>query len=297
MTIVIPTFRREEILIQTLDQVLDLRPDEVLVVDQTPHHEEGTDRALAEHDRNRTIRWIRLDKPSIPRAMNTGLLEARNETVLFLDDDIIPSPILLNAHEEAHRTHPDAGAVIGQVLQPGESPTQEEKDFRFSSSVPRWIDSAMAGNMSVKRGPAVAAGGFDENFIGVAYQFETEFARRLIRGGGRVFFEPRASIRHLRAERGGTRSYGTHLRTMSPAHAVGDYYHMLVSDGSKPPARAILHRLRSSVTTRHHLLHPWWIPMTLVAEIRGILQAIRLRKRGARLLGERELYHSENTTS
>ena len=138
--------------------------------------------------------------------------------------------------------------------------------------------------MSVKRGRAISAGGFDENFIGVAYQFESEFAQRLIRAGGRVFFEPRASIRHLRAERGGTRSYGSHLRTISPAHAVGDYYHILIAENPEPPSRRILHRLRSSVMTRHHLLHPWWIPVTFVAEIRGLAQAFRLKSRGSRLL-------------
>lgn len=284
MTIVIPTYGREAVLIQTLERVFELSPGEVLVVDQTPNHDEETASRLSEWDRKQAIRWLRLDRPSIPRAMNTGLRAARDGVVLFLDDDIVPGPGLLGAHEEAHGAHPDAAAVIGQVLQPGERPTPVGQGFRFCSDRPRWIDLAIACNMSVKRERAMAAGGFDENFIGAAYQFETEFARRLIRGGGRVFFEPRASIRHLRAERGGTRSYGSHLRTMSPAHAVGDYYHMLVSGSRKPPVQGILRRLRSSVITRHHLLHPWWIPLTLVAEIRGLSQALRLSRRGPRLL-------------
>ena len=284
MTIVIPTFGREEVLLETLERILALSPDEVLVVDQTPGHEEGTSRRLNEWHRCNAIRWIRFDEPSIPHAMNAGLREARNEIILFLDDDIIPCPALLAAHQEAHQAHPDADAVIGQVLQPGESPTSCDKPFRFCSDAPRWIDSAMAGNMSVKRSRAVAAGGFDENFIGVAYQFETEFAQRLIRCGGRVYFEPRASIRHLRADRGGTRAYGSHLRTISPAHAVGDYYHMLLSASPCSLSHGILRRLRSSVLTRHHLLHPWWIPVTLVAEIRGLSQAFRLKNQGPRLL-------------
>jgi len=38
------------------------------------------------------------------------------------------------------------------------------------------------------------------------------------------------------------------------------------------------------VMTRHHLLHPWWIPVTFVAEIRGLAQACRLKSRGPHLL-------------
>ena len=283
MTIVIPTFGREAVLLQTLEHVLSLSPAEVLVVDQTPSHEEETVRALSEWDRKGALRWIRLEKPSIPHAMNIGLTEARSEIVLFLDDDIIPSPGLLTAHDEAHHARPDADAIIGQVLQPGKSPAPGEAAAIFCSDSPQWIDCAMAGNMSVKRERAVAAGGFDENFIGVAYQFETEFAQRVIRRGGRVYFEPRASIRHLRAERGGTRSYGSHLRTISPAHAVGDYYHMLISQRQDLPRR-IFRRLRSNALTRHHLLHPWWLPVTLVAELRGFAQALWLKRRGQRLL-------------
>ena len=287
MTIVIPTFRREAVLLRTLEQVLSLSPAEILVVDQTPDHEEETKCALAKLNDNLAIRWIRIDKPSIPRAMNIGLCEALSEIVLFLDDDIIPSCGLLDAHETAHSAHLDADAVVGQVLQPGESPSPEEAAFRFCSDSPRWISSAMAGNMSVKRSRALAAGGFDENFVGVAYQFETEFAQRLIRCGGRIYFEPRGSIRHLRAERGGTRSYGSHLRTMSPAHAVGAYYHMLVSEVPGRLLWGILQRFRASVTTRHHLLHPWWIPVTLVAEARGLVQALKLKIHGPHLLCSR----------
>ena len=284
MTIVIPTFGREAVLLQTIGRALALSPAEILVVDQTPNHEEESVRPLTEWHRTGAIRWIRLAKPSIPHAMNIGLIEAREEVVLFLDDDVIPCPALLGAHAEAHASHPEADAVIGQVLQPGESPAPCGDSFRFYSESPRWINLAIACNMSVNRNRAIAAGGFDENFIGAAYQFETEFAQRLIRCGGRVYFEPRASIRHLRAERGGTRSYGSHLRTFSPAHAVGDYYHMLLSGGRIHLAKGILRRIRKNVANRHHLLHPWWIPATFIAEIRGLAHAFSLKAHGPRLI-------------
>jgi len=284
MTIAIPTFGRERVLLDTISLLLPLAPSEIIVVDQTAQHDPATSRQLAEWDAAQAIRWIRLDEPSIPRAMNAALLESEEEIVLFLDDDILPGPNLLEAHIRAHLAHSDASAVIGQVLQPGETPTPPRREFRFSSDTPRWIDSAMAGNMSVKRRFAVDVGGFDENFVDVAYHFETEFAERIIRAGGKVLFEPGASIRHLRAERGGTRAHGHHLTTASPAHSVGAYYHLILKHGVTGAIPGATHRLVGSVATRHHMRQPWWIPVTLFAELRGLAKGVQLFRSGQKLL-------------
>jgi GT2 family glycosyltransferase len=286
LSVVIPTYGREEVLISTLERVISLGPREILVIDQTPNHAELTGLRLGEWARSGTILWCRLPAPSIPHAMNQGLLQALSDIVLFLDDDVEPSDSLLAAHEAAHRDHPEAWAVVGQVLQPGESPQRllEGAMFSFYSDSPCYVQTAMAGNMSVRRDRALAVGGFDENFLGAAYMFEAEFADRVVRGGGRIFFEPSASLRHLRAPRGGTRSQGSHLRTISAAHSSGAYYHMFLTCGIPGAAARVLKRLVSSVSTRHHLRHPWWIPITMIAEFRGLLQALCLFNKGPRLL-------------
>jgi len=285
-SVVIPTYGREEVLLSTLERVISLGPPEILVIDQTPNHELPTELQLEEWCRAGKILLHRLPEPSIPHAMNQGLLTARSDVVLFLDDDVIPEAGLLEAHARAHRAHIEALAVVGQILQPGEDPVPlgPQEAFRFNSIQETWITKAMAGNMSVKRDRAILAGGFDENFLGAAYMFETEFAERLLRCGGRIFFEPSASIRHLRAPRGGTRSYGSHLRTLSPAHASGAYYHMFLTFGTVGATAPVLRRFFSSVATRHHLRHPWWIPATLIAELRGLLQGIFMFRKGPQLL-------------
>jgi len=284
VTVVIPTFGREGVLVETVRAVLRLNPEEILVVDQTPAHEPATGHFLSRESGR--IVWIRLPEPSIPRAMNAGLLQARCDLVLFLDDDVEPAENLLAAHESAHRNLPGAWVVVGQILQPGETPRRlaAGEEFQFCSDFPCAIRRAMAGNMSVKRDRALAAGGFDENFLGAAYMFETEFAERVLRCGGGIFFEPTASIRHLRAPRGGTRSHGSHLRTLSPAHSSGAYYHMLLKAGIFGASAPALRRLFSSVATRHHLRNPWWIPATLIAELRGLLQGIALFHKGPQLV-------------
>lgn len=264
------------------------RASEVLIVDQTAEHEPETAAQLQALHVQGQIRWIRLAKPSIPKSMNHGLKVATQPIVLFLDDDITAAPDLIGWHQKAHSDYPDAYAAVGQVLQPGESPMdvpargprgglRADLEFPFFSSRGDWIANVMAGNLSVKREAALAAGGFDENFVGVAYRFETEFARRLIERGGKIRFCPEASINHLRASKGGTRSTGSHLTSCDPKYGVGDYYFALLSNASATAkVRYILKRPIREVSTRFHLMHPWYIPVKLWGEFRAGLLAIQL---------------------
>jgi GT2 family glycosyltransferase len=144
----------------------------------------------------------------------------------------------------------------------------------------------MAGNFSVKRDLAVALGGFDENFVHVAYRFERDFADRVLAAGGRIMFEPSATIQHLKAPEGGTRTYGHHLTTFRPSHAVGEYYYLL-GRRSWAGVLALLARPVRAIATRHHLRRPWWIPGTLIAELLGVTWAIALRIRGPRYIAAR----------
>ncbi|PYQ40213.1 MAG: hypothetical protein DMF77_19055 [Acidobacteria bacterium] len=293
ITIAIPTYQREAVLVATLEALLAQggKPD-LLVVDQTSTHEPATQLRLEGLAREGRIRWIRLPEPSIPRAMNTALLEASRPVVLFLDDDIEPAPGLLAAHAASY-DDVQAWGVVGQVLQPGQAPSSERGRFRtsglraflefpFNSTESTWVTSVIACNFSVRRDRALEVGGFDENFVGAAFRFETEFCRRLCAAGGRVLFQPRAQIHHLRADRGGTRAYGSHLTSFSPAHSVGDYYFALRHGLTVESLVYILWRPFRHVRTRFHLRRPWWIAPKLLGEARALVWAIRLARQGPR---------------
>lgn len=289
VSIVVPTLDRGEVLLATVDALSRLEPGclELLVVDQTRAHSSAVESELVRLDRCRGIRWIRLPEPSIPVAMNRGLAESRADLVLFLDDDVDPSSELLAAHLGAHEAR--RGEIIaGQVLQPGEVPEDLiGARFAFRSSAAQIVDEAMGGNFSVRRQLALSLGGFDERFVGAAYRFEADFTARARAAGARVWFEPAASVRHLRAPRGGTRSYGSHLRTFWPGHAVGEYYYLF---RHRPAGawRRVLSRPFASVATRHHLRRPWWILPSLCAEFAAIAWAILLAGRGPRLMRDPE---------
>jgi len=126
VTIAIPTYGRDQVLLDTVAHLLtqDPRAAEILLVDQTPQHDDATESALKAWTDQGQVRWLRLERPSITGAMNRALLEASSPVVLFVDDDIVPAPGLVAAHSAAHARFPGAWAIAGQVLQPGEEPVE-----------------------------------------------------------------------------------------------------------------------------------------------------------------------------
>jgi len=222
----------------------------------------------------------------------------------MLDDDIRIGPDFLAAHCLAFDDS-FIWAVVGQVVQPEQNvdmqymrPPQSgplaDLSFPFCSSRSAFIENGMSGNMCVRRDAALALGGFDENFLPpVSYRFDSDFCKRLIRAGGKIRFEPTARIDHLRAERGGTRSVGSHLTSASPIHGVGDYYFAMRQGLCLETLVYVLRRPLREVRTRFHLRKPWWIPVKLIGEMRALVLALRLMLRGPKYL-EREIIASSS---
>ena len=50
----------------------------------------------------------------------------------------------------------------------------------------------------------------------------------------------------------------------------------------------ILKRPFREISTRFHLKHPWWIPVKFLGEMRALLLAIKLYKRGPRFIQMKE---------
>ena len=119
ISVVVPTYRREAVLVETITHLLGLKPqpNEILVIDQSPEHSVAVQAALDGWANSGAIRYLQPTEPSIPKAMNLGLKEARSEIVLFLDDDIVPDPDLLSAHSRGHKTQ-GAAVIAGRVIQP-----------------------------------------------------------------------------------------------------------------------------------------------------------------------------------
>jgi len=290
ITIVIPTYGREQVLVDTLSALmaLETKAYEIILVDQTPDHEPETLQALREWQKNGAVRRTTFSPASIPHAMNVGLMHANTEYLLYLDDDIIPDQNLIASLVAVlNDFNNPPQCIAGQVIQPEEEVIHFEdwsrSWFPFNSDKRQFIDEVMAGNLCVNRKFAISIGGFDENFKGSAYRFESDFARRVVKADGGILFEPSVSMHHLRSERGGTRSKGHHLTTWRPHHSVGKYYYAF-RGGLRGSITALLIQPLRAIRTKHHLRSPWWIPVSLCAELLGIFWALALLLKGPGLL-------------
>ena len=279
ISVVIPTYGRDEVLTETIASLLPLRGGdrEFLIVDQTINHGAESLEKLQRWSESGEIVWLRCARPSVTAAMNQGLLSARGKIVLFLDDDIDPDPELIAAHLAGHRQC-NIKIVAGKVIQPW----LQDEFAPFFANQPMQVEEFMGGNFSVDRVFAISLGGFDQNFRFAAYQFERDFADRVRAAGGKILYWPDAVIRHLKAPRGGVRSYGEHLTTWRPGHSLGAYSYIQKSGGRR--FCRVLKRLKDSIFTRFHLTHPWFVPVTLVAEISGLVMAGFLWRKGPQLI-------------
>lgn len=195
LSIVVPTYKRQTLLHKTLEglakQTLPTDIFEVLVVndgspDGTQAYLDGRVGTLPY-----TLRPIHLTNGGPGRARNTGIQEAHGKVIVFLDDDIEPSPECLEVHYKLHQNL-DPLVVIGP----------QRRDLRLGSSEPLWIrwehlmlekqysqfasgawakagpNHFYTGNASVRRDLLLAVGGFDEGFT---RQEDVELAVRLMK--------------------------------------------------------------------------------------------------------------------
>lgn len=300
ISVVIPTYQRAEIVLETINLLSKQShaAKQIIIVDQTQYLEDDASAAkLQKLNDSGVIIWKRLQHPSIPNAMNTGLIAAVSDYVLFLDDDCSFDMDFLANYARCIESNSPVAAV-GQVLQPGESPVSlssgydaasgfsEDLRFPFNSNQPHRIANCMAGNLLVNRKIAIQAGGFDCQFEGAAYRFETEFARRLIKYAGEKFlFWPEARINHLKISTGGTRAaVANFLTSASPVHSQGEYYFILRESHGRQRLGWILRRLLGSVKARFYVTRPWWLPFRILGELRGLSAAARKYREGPRLI-------------
>lgn len=282
VSIAIPTYNRGEILINTISHLIaNSEGSEIIVADQTKNHPKSVITRLKEWQEAGQIRYLSLEEPSIPKAMNAAIHHARGEVVLFLDDDVVPAKGLAAAHARNYEDEKIV-AVVGQVIQPWQTAEDlqrpkrrsgiwEDLDFPFNSTKRAKVRNCMAGNLSVRRESAIAVGGFDEHFIGAAFRFETEYCRRLSRfTGQQIVFDPLATCRHLKIPTGGIRVFGDKMKSNALEHHVGDYYFAHLEAKGRERWSYILYRIYRLTRTTYFMKHPWKIPEHIWAQVRSI---------------------------
>lgn len=230
ISVIIPTYGREEALRDTLVDILkqDYPNYEVLVVDQTPVHQPETQTCLEELATAGKIRLFKVSWASLPGARNYGVRRARGEIILFIDDDVQIPAGYLAAHARNYE-RPEVGAVAGRVfdrmkladlgqdlvihdLPPAAmDPGIAWYHINLVHTVkPQQVISARGCNMSFRREIFFQHGiWFDERFRGSAVREETDFCLHLRQTGLIIWYDPEASLVHLGEETGGCHDIST----------------------------------------------------------------------------------------
>jgi GT2 family glycosyltransferase len=212
-SIIIVSYRRTEILKETLELLQPIIDDsvEVIIVEQLAPVE-NTDL----FSKFKNVRYFNLEQPGMVGARNFGILQAQHDVVLFLDDDIRPSLQLIQGHLSRY-SEPSVGGVAGHILELHEQPIPKIDpkaldpftglEYISFNHLER-IDmlTARGCNMSFRRSTLLDIGGFDTYLLPpFSFREDTDISFRVRQAGYRLVFEPTASLVHLSAKSGGTR--------------------------------------------------------------------------------------------
>lgn len=256
ISVVIPTLRSYD----TLGRVLDgftsqsLCPDrfEVIVVsDAGEPHPTAVSRTIG--TRPFSVRHLVGPRPGASANRNLGWRASRAPLVVFTDNDTIPQSQLLAEHLEWHERHPAfSDGVVGLV--------RWAPEIRVTTFM-RWLDTGIqfdyanmqegdvgwgrfcSANVSLKKELLERVGGFDQERFPYGYE-DTEWAYRASKCGFRLFYNPRATVDHLREMslefwKKRARRIGASEREFCRLHPEADaWFHRLFSAAiSRPAAR------------------------------------------------------------
>jgi glycosyltransferase involved in cell wall biosynthesis len=214
VTVVVPTFNRGQALRATLNALLasatvGMHSVEIIVVDDgSPLSCAPLVNSLAAHPPF-TLRCMRQPNRGPGPARNTGFREAQGDIVIFVDDDILVPPNLIQQHVRAHQDRPRTVICgLATLIEPA-SPTPlyrfisalsgglEQSDEEFITTEEFIaIDVPASGHISVERAMFDTASAIysDRLFTPAAEEFQ--LAYRLRRSGIAIACAPRIIAMH-----------------------------------------------------------------------------------------------------
>lgn len=206
ISVVIPTFRRPQLLLRCLTAVLtqEHEPDafEVIVVDDG--RDEAT-RELVEAVASGAplaaeLRYLRPPRGQGPAvARNVGWRAARGELVAFTDDDTVPSRTWLAEGERAMCKHVDWVAMCGRVSVPLRGEATDHARTMAQLATAEFVTT----NAFVRHWAHRKVNGFDERFNSARHE-DTDLQFRLMLHAGPIGRASRVEVVHpVRAVRWG----------------------------------------------------------------------------------------------
>jgi len=206
ISVVAPTYNRQESLRQTLAALLDqsYADYEIIVADDG-----STDGAAERLACLPGVRWLRLNHGGPAAARNAGILAAAGEIIAFTDDDCRPPADWLARLADGYARYPQVAGVGGYLRAPAEVERRSvlaRYDWLLNRQYGVGEEEVLAGfdcpaggtgNMSYRRAVLEEVGGFDESFPMAAGE-DADLKWRICQAGHQLLYAP-VGVDHLRA--------------------------------------------------------------------------------------------------
>jgi glycosyltransferase involved in cell wall biosynthesis len=201
LTVVIPTYNRCDVLKKCVEALSaqTLPPDAFEVIISDDGSTDGTGRYIESLDRNTLprVRCLRQPNTGANAARNNAVRHAGGRLLLFINDDTIATPRMLEEHCRTHAQYPsEALGVLGRVTISPDVPASIFAKLHLDASFEMWkgrrrLDwrAFYTCNVSVKRSYLLKYGLFDE---GLRYHEDVELSERLSRHGFELVYNPLA---------------------------------------------------------------------------------------------------------
>ncbi len=167
-SVVIPTYNRQTILAKALLALEQQDWDgqyEVIVVDDG-----STDDTLpwlaAQHPRLPHVRWLQQQHQGPAAARNLGVARARGDTIVFIDSDLVVTPVFLRSHADKLRaSYAKLGHqkcfTYGRVVNTANFDQPTSEPFKITDRSRAFFAT---GNVAIAKNWLELAGGFDPDF-------------------------------------------------------------------------------------------------------------------------------------
>ena len=150
VTVLIATYKRAHLLDYVLNALTNqtYKNFEVLVVLKSSG--DGTEKIVNAYLSRLKIRLISQTKGFVLDALNLGLKNAKGQIIIFLDDDAIPFPNLVQTHVESYIL-PNIGGVAGDVLNATlDDPELRQFKNKPSDLIPKVSRLSLAAKIGLK---------------------------------------------------------------------------------------------------------------------------------------------------
>ncbi|MCA9810001.1 MAG: glycosyltransferase [Candidatus Dadabacteria bacterium] len=203
VSVVIPTFQRRNSVKRALTALSaqTFPHDSFEVIVSIDGSDDGTREMVEEFDAPFRLRGLWEPNSGRATACNRGVKAAEGELLIILDDDMEPSPRLVEAHHAAHPHNSMLGVIGAAPIFIDESSTLAARyiaaEFNARQekiSAPNYnfrIWDFYGANLSIRRKVLIEAGAFNELFKVYGYE-DIELAQRLVKAGVKFAYSPEA---------------------------------------------------------------------------------------------------------